>query len=212
MDKVNFEKKYKELFSTNECFKKTYLVDRMKLYMRIVKLMKSLDIKSALDIGCAYGLLVEAAVANGIDCWGLDYPIEELKNYHSKLPLSSKNFIYGSVEDEKQEEMLSKKFEAVILLDTLRSLRDTKNITSFSPQYIIVKDACDNNKNRRKPIDSILSANLYGPNKLLEIFKNYEILFLYPSKFIFKLKKPSSVLIKMVNNLFPTYCAVLERK
>ncbi len=212
MDTIDFKKKYDDLFSENSDFQETYLVRRMQLYKKIVSLLVALNVKKALDIGCAYGLLVEEALENGIDAWGLDLPIEALKKKHSKLKLSSNRFLYGDIEDaEILSKIIEESFDAIILLDTIRSLRDIKEIGKFGPKIIIIKDACDNSRNRRKSPNSILSIKLYGPHELLNYFPFYKIKFLYPSKFLIRFKNPSLTVCKIVNNAFPTYCAILEK-
>lgn len=212
MDNVNFDKVYNEMFSNNEEFKNVYLNKRGALYSKILDILCRLKAGSMLDVGCAYGLLVEEGNKKGLDCWGLDLSIDELKRIHQTLPLSSRKFFYGTIENrEIVKEVQQKGFDAIVLLDTLRSLSDISNVRLLTPRFIVVKDACDNEKIRERPQKSILRVNLYSPLSLLDIFTGYHIRTIYPSKFIFGINNPSRMTCKLINRFFPTYCAVLEK-
>lgn len=212
MDNMNFDKVYDEMFSHNEHFKDVYLNRRGKLYSKILDIAGGLKISSMLDIGCAYGLLVEEANKKGLDCWGMDLSIDELKRIHKTLPLSSEKFIYGTIEDKEIVSRIEEKgFDAVLLLDTLRSLGDPGSLASLTPRYIIIKDACDNARIRRRPQETILRVKLYSPAGLLKTFPGYHLRTIYPSKFLFRINRPSAITCGLINSVFPTYCVVLER-
>jgi 2-polyprenyl-3-methyl-5-hydroxy-6-metoxy-1,4-benzoquinol methylase len=76
------EKKYKELFSHDTNFQNVYLGRRNELYREVLSIIKEFKIDSFLDIGCAYGQLVEWANEEGVNAHGLDLPIRQLENYH----------------------------------------------------------------------------------------------------------------------------------
>ena len=212
MDNMNFDKVYNEMFSNNEHFKDVYLNKRGKLYSKILEIAGSLGVSSMLDIGCAYGLLVEEANRKGLDCWGMDLQIDELKRIHKTLPLSSDKFIYGTIEDRGVVSLIGQKgFDAVLLLDTLRSLGDPGGLACLTPRYIIIKDACDNARIRKRPQETILRVKLYSPASLLETFPGYHIRTIYPSRFLFRINSPSAVTCALINSVFPTYCVVLEK-
>ena len=60
--KTNYiRNKYINLFSFDANFQRAYLYERNELYSKIVETIEGLKISSLIDIGCAYGNLVEIA-------------------------------------------------------------------------------------------------------------------------------------------------------
>lgn len=109
MGDLDMFKEYTNLFNLNPSFQKIYLEQRFELYKNIVKIVQKLGIASFIDIGCAYGLLVDFANANGIDAYGLDFPIENLKKFHCQLKYSDGKFIYGDLQDKNVIDKISDK-------------------------------------------------------------------------------------------------------
>jgi len=133
------EEFYKEKFSFDDTFQKLYQEERMVLYEQILKIIKELKISSLLDVGCSFGLLVERCNLEGIDAYGLDLPVDNLKKYHQNLPHSQGKFLYGSVNDNAfWETVKPKEFEALIILDTLRHISNPENLTKLNYKYIII--------------------------------------------------------------------------
>jgi len=62
MRDIDISEKYFNLFEYNQNFQKEYLSHkRIRLYQKIVSMIKELGLKLILDIGCGYGLLCEEA-------------------------------------------------------------------------------------------------------------------------------------------------------
>ena len=212
MGDVDIIKEYSNLYEGDQNSSKEYLYKRISLYRKIVSIIEDLGINSILDIGCSYGLLVEEANAKGIDAWGLDLPIKKLQEFHSKLPLSKGKFIYGQVEDDSViRQLVGKKFQGITLLDTLRNLKNTKNILKLEAQFIIIKEVSNNFYVRRKRRKAGIDFQLYSPYDYLKIFPEYSVLRIYSSKFLFHIEKPNFLCLKLMN-LLPTYTIVLKRK
>lgn len=203
--------KYSELFSTSHIFREEYLVRRRKLYIQIFNIMQELHITSFLDIGCAYGLLVEYANSRGINGVGLDLHIDELVQFHNNLSHSKGKFIYGSAEDEKLIENIAQRFELIILLDTLRYLKICEHLNKLNASWVIVKEVCNNFYIRWKRKDQF-DIRLYSPVECLKIFSNYSIYRVYPSKANFYLNNPNSLLLKTINLTFPNYTIILKKR
>jgi len=208
------ENSYQKLFSHDENFKKIYLTSRINLYSKIIKIIKKLNVVSLLDIGCAYGKLVEIANQEKINAFGLDLPIEELKNHHKQLTLSRGKFFYGSVNDDDLVDKLKKeKIECLVLLDTFRYIEKIENLNELGADLIIIKELSNNYRmcqDREKYLRDHFDIKLYFPSEIIKIFKNYKPLYIFPSKFIFKIKNPANFVCKLINFFFPTYTLILK--
>ena len=204
--------KYYELFENNMKFKKVYTEQRIKLYKQIVDILLMLNVNSVLDVGCAFGLLVELANQFGIDAYGLDLPIDELKMFHQSLLLSSGKFIYGSIEDNSIiNQIAEKRFQAIVLLDTLRYITSIDCITKLKPEFIIVKEV-NSNFVMRYIRKNQFDVRLYSVLDLHKLFHSYNIHLLYSSKNIFAFKNPSLFFLLTIGRLLPTYTAIFRRK
>jgi len=204
--------KYYELFEKNMEFKKVYTEERIKLYRHIVDILLMLNVTSVLDVGCAFGLFVDLANKCGIDAYGLDLPIDELKTFHESLSLSRGKFIYGSIEDNSIiDQIAEKQFQTIVLLDTLRYITHINWVSRLNPQFIIIKEV-NNNFVMRYTRKNQFDVRLYSIFDLLKLFPSYKIFYLYSSKYIFALKNPSLPVILTIGRLLPTYTAILERK
>jgi 2-polyprenyl-3-methyl-5-hydroxy-6-metoxy-1,4-benzoquinol methylase len=126
MGNIDIIKKYLNLYEYDQSFQKEYLYKRISLYQKIVSIIRELGINSVIDIGCAYGLLIEEANAKNIEAWGVDLPIENLQRFHNNLPLSKGKFIYGQIEDEK----------------VIRQVVEKKNQGNYTAGYFTVYKRC----------------------------------------------------------------------
>lgn len=201
-------KRYLKHYSRPEV-KKVYIEERIPLYQFITKELLKLRVKSALDIGCSYGLLVDILNHYGINAYGLDFPIEELQKYHRTLSCSDK-FFYGDFDQPETVHKLNTiNWDAIVCLDTFRYITNVNNFCSLRAKYMVFKEL---SLNRWTKNQLLSSAALYPPVKLCQLFSDYKPVKLYPSKHIFLIRNPSSAVMKLVNALFPTYFLILERR
>lgn len=210
MGNIDVEKIYSEKFTTNSEFQREYLFRRSKLYRKIISLAHKLRINSLLDIGCAYGLLVEYANANGIDAYGLDLPIDNLKQFHGKLKHSQGKFKYNSLEElvNSAEKM---DFQLIVILDTLRHIENCACLNDLGAEWVIIKEVSSNfyvRRMRKKQFD----IKLWSPNECLNLFYSYKAYGIYPSKFIFRVTNPGRLSLNAINLLFPSYSLILKRR
>jgi len=208
------EEFYKEKFSFDDTFQKLYQEERMVLYEQILKIIKEIKISSVLDVGCSFGLLVERCNLEGIDAYGLDLPVDNLKKYHQNLPHSQGKFLYGSINDGAFLETIGfKDSGALILLDTLRFIVHPENLAILNYKYIIIREVSNNfyiARLRKKQKDDI-DVKLYSPLECLKLFHNYypfQIRFYHYSK---NLNLPTKWGLFFINAIFPSYTLVLKR-
>ena len=207
------EKKYQDRYTNDIVFQNEYIHHRAKVYRRISEILGDLGVKSSLDIGCSFGLLVEICNAKGIDAFGFDLPIDNLREFHEKLDYSKGKFIYGSIDDEAVLDTLRhKEVEAITILDSLRYFGRPELIENIGAKNLIIKEVSDNLyiRNQRKKMETIPDLRLYTPVSLLEMFKKYKPIRIYVSKFILHINHPSRQTLNLVNYL-PTYTIVLQR-
>lgn len=208
------EKKYQERYTNDPIFQNEYIHFRTKVYRKISEIAENLKIKSLLDIGCSYGLLVDICNARGIDTFGFDLPIDSLKQFHQKLEFSKDKFIYGSIDDEAVFHSLGQKgFEAVTIIDSLRYFEHPEFIRRINARFLIIKEVSDNLyiRRQRKKVETIPDHRLYSPTLLLDVFNKYKALRIYLPKFILRVNNPGQTALKVINYL-PTYTIVLQRK
>jgi len=211
------EEFYKEKFSFDDTFQKLYQEERMVLYEQILKIIKELKISSLLDVGCSFGLLVERCNLEGIDAYGLDLPVDNLKKYHQNLPYSQGKFFYGSINEGAFLETVGSKVSgasgALIILDTLRNIVHPENLAILGYKYIIIREVSNNfyiarlRKNQKDNID----VKLYSPMECLKLFCSYypyQIRFYRYSK---NLNLPTKWGLFFINAIFPSYTLVLKR-
>jgi hypothetical protein len=211
---MEIEQIYRHLFESNSSFQGVYLERRIKLYADIVKIVKELKVESLIDIGCAYGLLVEYGNASGITSYGLDFPIDKLKEFHGSLNLSKDKIFYGSVQNnELINELVEKKIQAIVLLDTLRYIENVENIGALNSEYLVIKEINNNaiiRRQRRRT--NQFDYRLYSPYDLLLIFPGYRIERIYATRNIFHLNNPSIMVTKLLRLVIPTYTVVMKRR
>jgi len=210
---MGIKDRYFHLFSKDENFKREYLNKRLSLYKKIIFILKKLKVTSFLDIGCAYGLLVEEGCREGIKGYGFDLPIDELKQFHSNLEFSKGRFIYGDANNPLIIQIFDEeKIEAAVLMDILRYLQDSTPsfINNLDLKWILIKEVSNNFIIRRLRKNQF-DVKLYSPIELLNIFSNFDLFEIYPTKFLFCCKSKNSFLLKIIN-LFPSYTMILRRK
>jgi SAM-dependent methyltransferase len=203
---VKTEDFYKELYSDKR-FQTVYQKERLHHYKKMMTICQELKVKSLLDIGCSYGFFVEFCNHVGINAYGLDFAIEKLKQGHQQLEKSKGKFIYGSIDDDEVIQALRvKKYDALVMMDTLRYIYHPKALLSLDTKFIIVKEI-SNNRFIKKNSDPIVQR-LYSPIQCMELFeKTCHII--YPSKYLFKIYKPHNILLKTINAISPTYTIIL---
>lgn len=214
MLQTGIEKAYGERYSNSEAFRDVYKFGRKILYKRILTLLKSLGVRSAVDIGCSFGLLVDVLNENSIEAHGVDLPIPELREFHETLLHSENRFVYGSINDVSTiQKVVEIKSDAVILLDTLRFIEGLENLKLIRSQYVIVKEVSSRclvgrpKKGRGFPFVALLS-----PQKCRDVFLNYEIEWIYPSRFLLGVNRPLGLISAAINYISPTYCMILKKK
>ncbi len=203
----NFDR-YIKLYSRGDT-KKVYTEERLHLYQFISRVLLQLKVRSALDIGCSYGLLVDILNHYGVNAYGLDFPIEELQKYHRTLSCSDK-FFYGDFDQpETVLKLNTMNWDAIVCLDTFRYITNFNGFCSLKARYIIIKEL---NLNRwtKKQLPS--SVDLYPPVKLCQLFSDYKPVKLYSSKYILSIRNPTPAVMRLVNALFPSYILILERR
>ena len=120
---MKIEQFYKDMFNHDVLFQSSYQDQRIDLYLKLLKIIKELSITSIIDMGCAYGLFIEICNQSGVDAFGFDLPIENLKNFHQGLRLSNHKFFYGTINDEKfQIDHKLPEVEAFSIFDVLRHI------------------------------------------------------------------------------------------
>lgn len=201
-------KRYLKHYSRPE-IKKVYIEERIPLYQFITKELLQLRVKSALDIGCSYGLLVDILNHYGVNAYGLDFPIEELQKYHRTLTCSDK-FFYGDFDQPETVHKLNTiNWDAIICLDTFRYITNFNGFRSLKVRHIIIKELTLNRWTKQQIRSSF---DLYPPVKLCQLFNDYKPVKLYPSKHILSIHNPTPAVMRLVNALFPSYILILERR
>jgi SAM-dependent methyltransferase len=204
---------YKEHYA-DQNFQEIYRKKRLNHYIKMRDICRDLEVRSLLDVGCSYGLLVELCNEVGINAYGLDMPFETLKQAHELLNGSREKFIYGSVDDGITKSLPIKHFDALVIMDTLRHIFKPEHIVDLNANYLIIKEISDNRRNRVKAKDLIdrLQHPLYSPLRCLALFQKYYCYAIYPSKYLFKLNYPSKSILKIINLISPTYTLILKIK
>ena len=213
MADVNFIKRnserYGKWFQKPE-FQEVYKKRRYKLYRKIVRLIQEYPCSTVLDIGCAYGQVVEMCRDAGMAAYGFDLPIPELVN-QPKPDSMRQAFVYGNVELGDLSQLPAVNWHLVCLIDTLRFLSDVSSVNQLKPRYFLIKDSCRGKRLRAQTRVGV-AIPTYSLDKLLEHFGDYEFHTLFTSRFLFRFRRPGRMTIWLVNKIFPTYIAVLQRK
>ena len=190
------------------------MLNKEQTYRNLLRICIDLNVKSALDIGCSYGLLVEMCNTAGIDVYGLDFAIPELQNSHDRLRLSQAKFLYGSICDKAVLETIRQMdFEMIIMADTLRYLEAFESLEhSLTPRYFLIKEICNNSFVRHRRKGNTHDVRIWSPADLARLFGQYTFQRLYLPRFVYSLERPGGFTLRMVNALFPNYTALLHLK
>jgi hypothetical protein len=208
------EKEYSELYGENEWFRDQYRNpnNRRDLYNTIYHIVRDLKVRSVVDIGCSYGLMIDLMNANNIDAFGLDFAFESLKEFHKELTRSKDKFLYGSVNDEKViEKIFDIHAEAITIIDTLRHIENPGNLRRVDSQFIVIREACNNRRvksQRRNEFD----VRLYSPGDLLKLFPEYRSYRIYFCNYRLTINRPPKAVLCAINAVFPSYTIVLRRR
>lgn len=199
---------YERHYAYDATFQQVYTKRRVRLYRKLADIASELGVRSLLDIGCSFGLLMELCNERGIDAWGVDLPIAELQQFHLELSHSHGKFYYGSVTD-LVDCWDPTQFEMVCLVNTLIHIPEAERLSRLRPRYWLIKEVSANPyiRYRRRRLPDV---RLYAPNELLQMFSGYHIERLYPTRFIACLRRPSRAMCKVVNALFPSYTVLLQ--
>ena len=206
----NMKKKYQDIFTSSTS--QVYLSKRNRLYAEIFNIVRNLKISSLLDIGCAYGILVELCNTHGINAFGVDFPIDNLREFHDLLKYSKGKFVYGCVDDKDFiEKIANYKFSAIVILDSLRFFEKPENLNRLGTELLIIKEVSNNFyivKRRKSEFD----IRLYSPSECLKIFPEYYVFRIYSSRFLIRIDNPNLLYLNAINLLFPSYTIILRRK
>ncbi len=210
---VDIEAVYQNLWKGDD-FGDVYKYNRQHLYEKLVSIIKVLDVTTVLDIGCAYGQLVNMLNDSAINAFGLDLPIEKLMDFHSLSKYSGK-FLYGSIADDAVVLKASQiKPDLVCIIDTMRYLEPEviiHFIEATRPLFIIVKEVSNSYLMRYKRRDQS-DIGLISPTQLLMLFPKYEAYKIYVSRFLANFVNPGKALMYLINMFSPTYLLILKRR
>lgn len=186
---------------------------RLRVYKRILRVLASLPIRSLVDIGASYGLLVEICNAYGLDAYGVDFPLARIMDFHATLAHARDRFIYGSIEDEEIVDKLANRgFDAVVILDSLRYFAHPSSLNRIRPSFFVIKEVCNNNHTRKRRQEREFDVRLYSPLACSELFPDYRIARIYMSKHIASIPNPSKWMLSAYNAILPTYTLVLSHQ
>jgi hypothetical protein len=191
----------------NPGFLRIYQSSRNAVYAQLSALVKSLNITQVFDIGCSAGLLVNSLNLEGVDSWGVDFDIPELKQQHSSLAFSNK-FLYGDATELNLP--ICKTGSALLVIDTLRHIEFPIAFGKLGAEYILIKEVSAGVIGRYLRRNEKRDYHLYSPAELLRVFPGYRIESIHSTRFIFTIRKPSRLALACMNQL-PTYTAVLRR-
>lgn len=208
---LQLEREYFKHYQDPE-FQRVYRASRARLYGEVISVAKALRVQSLVDVGCSLGLLVEKANETGMDAWGLDLDIPELRQHHKSLERSQGKLVYGSIEDpEIRKKINDKHLDMAVILDTLRYLSCPKDLEELGVKYLLIKEVCDNRLMRHKR-KTQWEKNLWSPLVLASELDSYEPVRIYGTRFSFKVDHPSSFTLKLLNIFTPTYTLVMRRR
>ena len=133
-----------------------YIKERIYLYGHLINIIKLLPVGNVIDIGCGMGGFVELLNNNRINALGIDFPIEDVIEYHKKL--KSNSFIYGSISDgniiHRIRQLQNNTMTSVVtIIDTLRYIDDQSILffmESYKPSYLLIKEAQNSFYMRRR--------------------------------------------------------------
>jgi hypothetical protein len=201
-----------------QSFSHVYLEERMDHYANILRIIKKLNVSSIIDIGCSFGKLVELCNKSGISSYGIDLPIENLKQYHARLTLSRDKIFYGIIgRDDFLNIINENKIDTAIISDTLRYIEHPEKLNGLKFNYIIIKEISKKfcelyYRLRQKRQIPWHYAHLYSPAACLELFQDYYPYEIYCSKHLVRVSRPGRLTLSVINILSPTFTLVLKRK
>jgi 2-polyprenyl-3-methyl-5-hydroxy-6-metoxy-1,4-benzoquinol methylase len=205
------EEIYQEQYARSESFRNIYLSGRMPKYEELANLIRGLGARSVLDLGCAYGQMVESLNASGVETWGIDLPVPVLQEYHAKLQRSSGRFLYGTVNEEPfVREAACRGYDLVCIIHTLRHITRVDHLLLLRPRWFLIQEGGDNfliRFKRRRERD----IRLWSPADLLGAFPGYFARRIWSTRFLFKVDRPGATALALMN-LMPTYTILLERE
>jgi hypothetical protein len=209
---AKMEDRYRELYSTAD-WEDEYKNRRFHVYDRILRVLMHLPIRSMVDVGASYGLLVEICNENGLDAYGVEFPVANLIEFHATLKHSKNKFLYGSIEESEILDQLSNKsFDAVVVLDSFRYFTNPALLNRINPIFFIIKEICDNKYIRRRRHGREFDVRLYSPLSCSELFPDYRIARMYMSKHVASIRNPPEWMLSAYNDIFPTYTLVLVHR
>jgi len=187
-----------------EEFASVYLRGRNRVYERIGSLIQDYGINFVVDVGCSFGLLVESLNQRGIDAFGVELDIPELRAKHAELQ-SAKKFYYGDAENFPVP--VPARGSAIVYVDTLRYIAAPRSLFA---EYIVVKEVGTGVWARylRRNAEDLKRRS---PQDLLGNFPGYQMERLWSTRDIWGLSSPG-LLARYAINQFPTYTAMLKRK
>jgi SAM-dependent methyltransferase len=208
------EDRYRQIYSNaDQEWEDLYKNRRLRVYKRILRVLADLPIRSVVDVGASYGLMVDICNEYGLDAYGVDFPLPSIIDFHATLKHAKNKFIYGSIEDEDTIDTLAdKRFDAVVILDSLRYFENAVLLNKISPRFFIIKEICDNNHTRQRRQKGEFDVRLYSPLSCSHLFPDYRIESIYASKHVASIPNPSNWMLSAYNVIFPTYTLVLAHQ
>ena len=207
---------YSKVFNEDASFQREYLEDRTAMYAAVLGILRGLGARSFVDVGCAFGLLVEMGNQAGLDAWGADFSIERLKAHHAALPGSKGKFVYGDIDNEPAAvaAIAGHRPDAAVALDVMRNLEHPENLDRLGARHLVIKEVSDNwyVRLKRKEMKRIPDVRLYSPDDCLDIFPGHGAHSIYPARLLFRISRPGKFWLWLVNQLSPTYTLVLEKR
>ena len=83
-------------------------------------------------------------------------------------------------------------------------------VQSLHARYYLIKETCDNLPTRRKR-RSEHDTRLWSPCDLAHFFEGYSVNRVYLPRFLAKFERPRPWVLRLLNQLSPTYMLLLEK-
>ena len=211
---TKIEDRYSQIYSNaDQQWEHLYKNQRLRVYNRVLRVLADLPIRSMVDIGTSYGILVEICNEYGIDAYGVDFPLAGIMDFHSTLKHARNKFIYGSIEEKDTVDQLANRgFDAVVILDSFRYFSHPASLNRIKPSFFVIKEVCDNTQTRQRRQKREFDVRLYSPWSCSKLFPDYRIARIHMSKHIASIRNPSKWMLSAYNVILPTYTLVLAHR
>jgi len=181
---------YDEYYKSDDVIK-YFTEDRKYTYSKVADILYSYKIKTVLDIGTSTGIMIKTLLQKGIDAYGVDFDLLQLKEIHKKMELKNRMiYLLEDLELSQAVGLFKTKgidIECITVLDTLRYINNFEALFDDSKRqgvkYILIKEVSTTLKNTRKDRDEWY---LFSIRSLVTVAQKngYNLLKLFLSKFI----------------------------